>query len=57
MCNCRPDSPDFHLCDSCNFEVPTCPAGPDDIVFGNGVGLDNVIECRAYSEDPSHIHK
>ena len=41
-----------NLCDSCeqrdNF--PECI--PDNQVFGNGQGYDNIIECENYPEQP-----
>lgn len=36
-----------NLCDSCSINnVPVCLT--DDIVFGNGVGNDNIIKCKNY---------
>ena len=39
-----------NLCDSCmNAKVfPVC--FEKDIVFGNGVGNDNIIKCRKYQQ-------
>lgn len=36
-----------HFCDTCDKEFATCVSKP---IFGNGKGLDNVIECDAYSQ-------
>lgn len=42
-----------HLCNSCKYDFPDCPSKNDDIVFGNGVGDDNIVlavnTCRPYS--------
>ena len=35
-----------NLCKSCCHEYPTCDA--DDIIFGNGVGNDNICACSNY---------
>lgn len=39
-----------NLCDSCEFELPTCDAQSTDIVYGNGMGGDNIIECPCYKK-------
>ena len=36
-----------HFCKTCDKEFATCKAKP---TFGSGKGLDNVIECDAYSQ-------
>lgn len=36
----------INLCDSCMRDVPTCKG--DDLLFGSGVGNDNVISCNSY---------
>ena len=35
-----------NLCDECLIreEIPKCI--PDNVVFGNGFGSDNIIECE-----------
>lgn len=38
----------LHLCESCAKEYPECDATSDDIMFGRGIGNDNVIGCAAY---------
>jgi hypothetical protein len=37
-----------HLCDSCTQNFPECDTTNEDIVYGNGVGNDNVMECQKY---------
>ena len=44
---------DKNLCDTCAFCVATCPAV--EIVFGDGAGKDNVVECDAYTEPSGEI--
>lgn len=36
-----------NLCNYCQLEFATCPKA-NHIVFGNGVGNDNIIECSEY---------
>jgi len=38
----------LHLCESCKKQYPDCEATKDGIVFGNGIGNDNIIGCTAY---------
>ncbi len=40
----------IHLCNSCVYDYPECPSTPDDMEFGNGFGMDNVISCKRYWE-------
>lgn len=45
-----------HLCNSCKYGcIAGCPATEEDIAFGNGRGGDNVVSCKKYKEDISHI--
>lgn len=37
----------INLCDTCVNEIANCAAN-DSIVFGAGIGNDNVVECLAY---------
>lgn len=37
-----------NLCDSCKHEYPVCVAGSADVLFGDGVGDDNVCCCSCY---------
>lgn len=39
-----------NLCDSCKHSFADCPATPDDVKFGDGVGDDNVYECDKYEK-------
>ena len=36
-----------NLCDSCEWEYPDCPTHRN-IVFGTGVGGDNICACDEY---------
>jgi hypothetical protein len=38
----------INLCDSCRNCLPVCDSNYDDVVFGNGIGNDNIIECSKY---------
>ena len=38
----------INLCDSCRHTYPDCPAGKDDVLFGNGEGHDNICACGKY---------
>lgn len=38
----------IHLCQSCHKEYPNCDANNDDIVFGDGIGNDNICCCNKY---------
>ena len=38
----------IHLCDSCISNYPNCPAENKDVLFGNGVGNDNICCCAKY---------
>ena len=40
----------INLCDNCAFEIPECAATPGDVVYGDGRGNDNVIECSKYEK-------
>lgn len=37
----------MNLCDKCAKEFATCK--PENVVFGNGVGNDNVVECSGFN--------
>lgn len=37
-----------HLCDSCKYSYPDCPSKPSTVLFGNGVGQDNICACNDY---------
>ena len=36
----------INLCDDCDYNIAECISGK--IVFGDGVGDDNIIECETY---------
>ncbi len=37
-----------HLCSSCEYTYPECPCGPEDAIFGNSIGNDNICACSKY---------
>ena len=39
---------DIHACNDCGQTYPQCTAEPNDIIFGTGPGLDNVVFCRQH---------
>lgn len=43
----EPDN-QVHLCDFCKYSYPECPAEMSDVIFGNGIGHDNVCACSKY---------
>lgn len=43
----QPDN-QTHLCNSCKYCYPDCPSKNDDVIFGNGVGNDNICACKWY---------
>ena len=50
ICQLPPAQPDnqTNLCDSCNYSYPDCPSKNDDVIFGNGIGNDNICACNKY---------
>lgn len=38
----------LNLCESCTKEYAECEADKTDLVYGSGVGNDNIIGCTAY---------
>lgn len=34
-----------NLCDTCISDYPTCPSTRTNVVFGDGLGNDNVCKC------------
>jgi len=47
MSSVCPDN-QVHLCDSCSYTYPECPSEYTDMIFGNGIGNDNVCACSKY---------
>jgi len=45
----------IHLCNKCENEIPTCKSGK--VVFGNGKGDDNIIECEGFKIKLDHLCK
>lgn len=37
-----------HLCNSCKHKYPKCQAETEDVLFGDGVGSDNICCCAKY---------
>ncbi len=37
-----------HLCNSCRWDYPTCEADDEGVMFGDGVGCDNICCCNKY---------
>lgn len=37
---------EVNLCNSCCHEQPACSS--DNLIFGSGVGDDNIVACSAY---------
>ena len=46
-----------NLCDSCEQTIPNCDAASDDMIFGDGVGYDNVCACSKYRPTKSRMTK
>ena len=42
----KADKSTDNLCDSCALCFADCPS--ENVVFGNGIGDDNVIECDSF---------
>lgn len=47
LTDAQPDN-QINLCDSCNYSYPDCPSKSDDVIFGNGIGNDNICACNKY---------
>jgi hypothetical protein len=47
----------INLCETCKFQIPTCKAIEEgiDFKFGNGLGNDNVYECKIYESESEEI--
>lgn len=37
-----------NLCDSCTYTYPECPSEKHKVIFGNGIGNDNICACNKY---------
>ena len=46
----------IHLCDSCKYNYPNCPSENEDVLFGNGVGNDNICCCAKYLASADRPH-
>jgi len=46
-----PKNTKINLCDTCVHCISTCPATPETISHGDGVGNDNIITCAHHEED------
>ena len=47
----EPDN-QVHLCGFCKYSYPECPAEGSDVIFGNGIGHDNVCACAKFEIKP-----
>ena len=47
----EPDN-QLHLCGFCKYGYPECPAEMSDVIFGNGIGHDNVCVCAKFEIKP-----
>lgn len=47
LSSAQPDN-QVHLCDSCSYTYPECPSAYTDVIFGNGIGNDNICACSKY---------
>lgn len=47
LTDAQPDN-QINLCDSCDYSYPDCPSESDDVIFGNGIGNDNICACNKY---------
>ena len=47
LTDAQPDN-QINLCDSCDYSYPDCPSKDDDVIFGNGIGNDNICACNKY---------
>lgn len=47
LTSAQPDNK-VNLCDSCRFTYPSCPSETQDVIFGNGIGNDNICACSKY---------
>lgn len=45
-----------HLCDSCKYNYQNCPSENEDVLFGNGVGNDNICCCAKYLASADRPH-
>lgn len=52
----EPDN-QVHLCDSCHYSYPVCPAMNNDVIFGNGIGHDNICACAKFEIKPEQTVK
>ena len=57
LTDAQPDN-QINLCDSCDYSYPDCPSKDDDVIFGNGIGNDNICACNKYkpSAQPEIIY-
>lgn len=39
----------INLCDTCANSLPECSPDQDEMEYGDGPGLDNVIKCPDYA--------
>lgn len=44
-----------NLCSECCYPYPECPATENDVIFGDGVGNDNICCCEKFKSDTEDI--
>lgn len=47
----EPDN-QVHLCNSCKYDYPECPTEESDVIFGNGIGHDNICSYTKFEIKP-----
>ena len=52
----EPDN-QVHLCIFCKYSYPECSAEMSDVIFGNGIGHDNVCACAKFEIKPKRTAK
>lgn len=53
----RVENNKVHLCASCGHKYPECPSGKADVLYGDGVGNDNICCCSRYEPLGGSINK
>ena len=46
-----------NLCDSCSQSYPECPSEFENLIFGDGIGNDNICACSYYSPSTAIMQK
>jgi len=48
---------EVYLCDFCKYDYPECPTKCSDVIFGNGMGHNNVCACAKFEIKPERTAK